>query len=299
MKKTLFMCIVILLMGAFLFSSCSADADVKENSGSAASKGDSVQNVETSTQLGDDRKVVITARYTIESLEFAATAQAIEDAAVSSGGYVSSSQVTPTAEYRQGSASYVLKVPADKTNALIQTLDGIGNVINRSISTNDVTLTYTDVTSRIATLEAEETRVRALLAEATTVSEIMMIDERLTKISAELTSLKNQLAVLENQIDYSTFYVTLRDVTEYTLEEEEEGYFLRFGRSFVSSFGSFVDVLGEILIAVVYLLPYALVAGGVIVLIIFLKRRKKADKVEEEQPKNEEEPKNEGLFPQE
>ncbi len=303
MKKSLFLLIAILLLFSLVLSSCGDNAGAGDME--APSKGDAVQDTATDTGIVDNRKVVITAKYTIESLEFDTATDAIENAVTAVGGYISSSQVTPSTEKRQGSATYVLKVPAENTDGFKDTLEGIGHVVNRSISTSDVTLTYTDLTARITTLEAEEARVRELLENASSLTEIMTIDKRLTEISSELTSLKNQLAALQNRVTYSTFNVTIKDVTEYTVEEEQtEGYFARFGRSFVSSFGIFVDVLGSILIVVVYLLPYALVAGAVIFIIWFVKRRKKVAKPVEEQPAEEqpavqEQPSSEGLFPQE
>jgi hypothetical protein len=88
-------------------------------------------------------------------------------------------------------------------------------------------------------------------------------------------------------------------------EKEKDGYFKEFGQSFVASFKIFVNILGGILIVVVYLLPYALVAAGIILIIWLVKRRKKKVEVPKEeapaapQSKDEALPTNEGLFSQE
>ena len=304
MKKSVLFCVIAFLLSLTLLVSCGEDASPDYSGTGGGSNGGVDGEISTET-LPDDRKIAITATYVIESLTFNDACDAIESAVQQAGGYVSNSKISPSTESKKGIATYVIRIPVAQTDAFSVSLTGVGHITSRSVATDDVTLTYTDVSSRIATLEAEETRVRALLENAQSISEILTIESRLTEITGELTSLRNQLAVLENRVTYSTFNVTLRDVTEYTVEEEGEGYFKRFGQSFVSSFQIFVDILGSVLIVIVYLLPYALVAGGIILMVLLVKRRKKKAKMMAEeapatsQPENEVQPKDEGLFTQE
>jgi flagellar basal body-associated protein FliL len=305
MKKSVLFCVIAFLLSLTLLVSCGENASPDYSGTGGGSNGGVDGEISTET-LPDDRKIAITATYVIESLTFNDACDAIESAVQQAGGYVSNSKISPSTESKKGTATYVIRIPVAQTDAFSVSLTGVGHIASRSVATDDVTLTYTDVSSRIATLEAEETRVRALLENAQSISEILTIESRLTEITGELTSLRNQLAVLENRVTYSTFNVTLRDVTEYTVEEEEgEGYFKRFGQSFVSSFKIFVDILGGILIVVVYLLPYALLAAGIILIIWLVKRRKKKVEVPKEeapvapQSKDEALPTNEGLFSQE
>ena len=300
MKKSLLTLIVSLLLVLCMLVSCGSETP--DYSGAAGGENYNGVDGELSTDnLPDDRKMAITANYTIESLEFNNAVSALEAAVTQAGGYVGSSQITPSSEKRQGSAKYVIRIPVANTDAFSKALNGIGNIISRSMTTNDVTLTYTDISARIATLEAQETRVRALMGNASSTSELLTLEKRLTEISSELTSLKNQLATLENKVNYSTFNITLKDVTEYSAPEEEEtGFFKELGQNFVSAFELFGAILSVLLMIVVYLLPFALTAGIILGLIYFLRRRKAKKQAKVAADNQAEEPQspsdNQGLF---
>lgn len=270
MKKRIWLlCPILVLLCAMLFSCGSSD---KAGGGDSSAVG-TVVGGEISSATLTDRKMIVTVRYTIETLTFNDTITSLETAVTTAGGYIGSSNITPKTEDSTGYAYYTLRIPAERADNFSASLSGLGNVTYRSVDTEDVTLSYTDTASRIASLEEEETRVRELYAQATTTSELLQIETRLTEISAELTSLRQQLAVLDNQVEYATFYVTLRDVSAYT--SGEENFFVRFGHSFVNSFTVFVKVLGNIIIGLLYALPYLLVVALIVTAVMLLMRRKK------------------------
>ena len=133
-------------------------------------------------------------------------------------------------------------------------------------------------------LRAEQAKLLELLDAATDMSDILKIRQQYTDVTQELSSYESQLKSLENAVSYATFTVYLRDVKSYS--DGGENFIVRFGRSFGKSFVSFAKVLGNVLIVLVYLLPYLLIAAAVVLIIVFTtrkNRRKRAQTAGERQ----------------
>ena len=273
MKKRLLVALALLTLLCLLLASCGA-TNAGGDYAPAPEMGDKGEVSIDSNGTLNEQKLIVTVHYTIETLTFDDTLSAITEAVKTAGGYVQESSVNPGTVSSSGYARLTLRIPTAQADALTHTLENAGKVVSHSENTDDVTLTYTDVQARIQSLEAQYARVLAMYDTANSLNELITVERRLTEISSELTSLKNQMKALENKIAYATFHVTLRDVKTYT-EEEPETYWQEFGRSFVNSFSIFVNVLGKILIVILYLLPYLLVAGGIVFLILWIRRRKK------------------------
>ena len=284
MKKVLVPLFALLLcLSCVLFSSCgksaAGDSAYPNASGGMASGDDKGDSSISSPQISEDRKVIVTATYEIETLTFDDTCSKLEEATKTAGGYVKDSTVRPHTQSTKATANYTLRIPASATDSFSTALVGIGNVTYQTQSTQDVTLSYADITARIASLEQEQTRVMQLYENATTTSETLQIQNRLSDINAELSSLRSQLAVMENAVAYSTFTVKIRETKSYT-EEESDSFWVQFGSSFGDSFGTFLDVLGNVMIALVYVLPYGLVGGAIVTVVILIHRHKKKIKGE-------------------
>ena len=142
---------------------------------------------------------------TSEALTAAASAAAVKVRALApgSGGYVSASDGGGT------TISVTLRVPAASYDAVMNGLAGIGEVTARTEKTDDVTDEMVDVTSRIATMKASVARIRALLAKADKIGDVIAIESELTQREADLESLENRQTALANQVALSTIAVTI------------------------------------------------------------------------------------------
>lgn len=229
-------------------------------------------NIKSDT-LAEDRKIVVRAAYTIETLTFDETLKQIETVTAGAGGYVSNSAVSPARDGDSGSATLTLRIPSTAADDFIATLSGIGNVIDANVSKDDVTLRYDDISARVAVLRAEQAKLLELLETAANTSDMLMIEKQYTEVTQELSSYESQLKSLENAVSYATFTVYLCDVKSYS--DGGENFIVRFGRSFGKSFVSFAKVLGNVLIVLVYLLPYLLIAAAVVLIVVFVTRKKR------------------------
>lgn len=145
----------------------------------------------------------------------AARAAAIGQAAVAARGIATGVGGFQASADGGGSTMTIsLRVPAEQYDAVLERLGALGEVTNRMESSQDVTAEVVDIDSRVASMTASVARVRALLAEATTIAEVISIESELAVREANLESLQQQQAFLADQVSLSTVTMTLTAVTD-------------------------------------------------------------------------------------
>jgi hypothetical protein len=150
------------------------------------------------------RQLVRSAQLTVEVGDPVTAVRQVRTAAASAGGFV-------TEEQSGDSNSWlVLRVPADALDRLLDEVAGYGRVTARSSQVADATEEVVDLDARVATQSASVARVRGLLAEATSIGDVVAIESELARREAELDSLTRRLAALRDQVALSTLTVDLR-----------------------------------------------------------------------------------------
>ncbi|MGM0386572.1 MAG: DUF4349 domain-containing protein [Actinomycetota bacterium] len=102
-----------------------------------------------------------------------------------------------------------VRVVDSELESFLDAIRGFGNVTAESVSSEDVTMQYTDLDARIPILEAERDSLTAMLARATTVEEELMIRDRVVAVTAELRSLLDQRTALADRDTMATVSVSL------------------------------------------------------------------------------------------
>ena len=126
-----------------------------------------------------------------------------------SGGFVLDSSLGTEKDYEV--ASMTVRVPVDRFQEVLSKVRHLAiEVINEQSSSQDVTLDYTDLSSRLGNLEAIEQRYLTLLGEAEGIKEILTVQDRLNGTRAEIEQTRGRLNVLENLTQLSTLKVNLR-----------------------------------------------------------------------------------------
>jgi hypothetical protein len=153
---------------------------------------------------------------------------------------------------RPGESVIVLKVPVDSLDRAIDRVVQTGKVLSRTSSSEDVTANLADLGSRVKTQQASVDRVRALLARAGSLQEIVLLEGELTRREADLEALQAANASLAGRAALSTLTVTLRTpatVTS-TQPQSDDGFVggLKQGwRAVVRSTTVVLTVLGALL----------------------------------------------------
>jgi uncharacterized coiled-coil protein SlyX len=136
-----------------------------------------------------------------------AAAQRAGDIAVDSGGSVSAERSSGQDGRRE--ATLLLRVPPERFETAVAALAGLGEEQSRSLATEGVSDQVVDLESRLATQRASVERVRALLAQAENLGEVVQIEGELTRRTADLESLQARLAALTERVQMSTITLHL------------------------------------------------------------------------------------------
>ncbi|WP_300018019.1 DUF4349 domain-containing protein [Pseudonocardia sp.] len=180
----------------------SADAAVGE---SAAAPDEPASAAQPGVPVGTvTRSLVRTAQITVEVTDPEIGVRDLRASAAAAGGFVAEEQ-----SGRNG-GWVVLRVPAEALDRLVEQVGALGTVTERSAHVVDATEEVVDLDARVASQQASVARVRALLAEATSIGDIVAVESELARREAELDSLTGRLTALRDQVQFSTLTVDLR-----------------------------------------------------------------------------------------
>jgi len=225
------------------------------------------------SQPGVDRSLVRTATIELAAADVGETVDRARGIVSTADGYAGKEEV------REESATLTLRVPSDRFDQALDELSKLGKVISRDQSAEDVTEKVVDLDSRIATQRSSVDRVRALLARASTVDEIVRIEGELTTREADLESLEQRRQALAGQVAMST--VTVRIGSAPVPRRDESSGFLA-GLS--DGWGAFLDAGAVTLRVIGAVLPFLLVLAVPAVLVIRWWRRRRTTATAAQQP---------------
>ena len=110
-------------------------------------------------------------------------------------------------------AYLVLRIPADQLDNFVNGLKDTTNVRSFSENTEDVTLQYIDMDTHIRALREELDALFTMMEQADSMTDILSIQSQITDVRYEIESYESQLRVYDNQVNYSTIYLDLYEVT--------------------------------------------------------------------------------------
>jgi hypothetical protein len=153
-------------------------------------------------------------------------------------------------------ARMTLSVPEEKLDGALIELSRLGTVAYRSSQTDDVTDTYVDVKARIEPAQESIDQVRRLLTQAKDLQQIILLEQELNRRQADLDSLTQQLASLEQRTTMSD--VTLTMWTDQTQPAQTSNGFVDGLRT---AWDGLLTSLTVILTGLAALLPWLVVLG--------------------------------------
>ena len=273
-----------------------APEDFSTDSGSAELSQEAVLSQEVSNPGTDpartsdetspapvERKLIRNVSMNLETREFDALTKSISDAVTFFGGYIEQADVSGNSLYWSGERSsrcsnLTARIPENKLDAFLTEVSGQGNVTYKNESVQDVTLQYTDITSRKKTLQMEQDRLWELLEKAESIDAVIALEARLSEVRYQLESIESQLRALDNQIVYSTVYLSIQEVQVLTSTDPDtipvriqKGLSRSFNTLKISSVDFLVWFISSLPILAVFAV---LVFIAVIILKKPLKRRK-------------------------
>lgn len=218
------------------------------------------------------RKIIKNADLTVETRDFDGFSATLNKIIAELGGYVQSSSQGTNRRSNLRYADMTLRIPAEKLDEFITRTEGAATVTYRNIYTNDVTLSYVDTESHLKALRTEQETLLSLLEKAESVEDLITIQSRLSEVRYEIESYESRLRTYDDQIDFSTVYLNLKEVErESQVAKETAGE--EISRRLSENWQDLGESLRRFGIDFVSSLPYILIVVvpvGIIVLVIVL-----------------------------
>ncbi len=217
----------------------------------------------------DDALLIRTASLQVRTDDVRSAVRDVEELATALQGTITSSQVSaaPNEDESQARATLTIRVPEERFREALRSVADLGEVLDQHENAQDVTTEVVDVDARVKSQQASVERVRALLAEATTIGEVVSVEAELARREADLDALLSRQATLADQTARATITVELVGPEAVVAEPEEERGFL-YGleqgwAAFVASGAIVLTMLGAVLpFAVAGLLVLAVTLGS-------------------------------------
>jgi len=165
-----------------------------------------------------------------------------------------------------------IRVPHQNFDALVNSFsDGVGSVLFKNISSDDVTEEYTDVSIKLANKKIYLEKYRDMLKSAKTTKDILEIQENIRELEDEIDVSEGRLRFIDDRVNYSTLNLILYKEKVRTSTTSKIGFGSRFGDSVTEGWNSFVAFL----LGVISLWPFFLLIPVVVFLWRKWRNRKK------------------------
>lgn len=253
-------------------------AEAEEMYDDVAEAGEGAYQAQQDALAG--RKLIKTVNLSAETEQFDVLVPALEQRVAALGGYIEE-----MSSYNRGgnySADYIgvkhlryasmtIRIPKENLDTFLSTVAEQSNIVSRSESVTDVTLQYVDLESHKKALTTEQDRLLELMERAETVEDIITIESRLSDVRYWIESMESQLRTYDNKIDYSTVYLSIDEVEQYT-PTETTTVWQRISSGFMDSLQGVGRGLSNFAIWFVIHIPYIVVWVIIIIVVLLIIR---------------------------
>ena len=161
-------------------------------------------NLENSSETTQERKIIKTGSLSYEVKNLSETEEKIAAWLEGFGGYIADTWTN------RNNMNVTVKVPSSSFEDAMNSTGDFGELLSRSISTEDVSENYYDLETRLETRKILQEKLESYLAGAKSISDLLEIERQLNDVTSELESMEKQFRRLSNQIDFSTISISCR-----------------------------------------------------------------------------------------
>lgn len=254
----------------------------------------------------DSEKLVYMCKIDMETLEFAKTVSTLKELINKYDGFIESETQSDDASgwyystYTKTTGTLrefiVVRIPTENYNQFLDDLDGTGKIRNKSQNVENITKRYNNTATTVKSLQTQEARLLEMMEQATTIEEMLYIEDRLSEVQNELAMYKNELSEMDTDVQYSTVTMVIDEVLEYTREREPQKvstFADRLKNTLRNTWSGFLNFLENFLFFLIEVTPVLLFLGafgGIIALIIVksvkASRKRRAKKAEKKAAEN-------------
>ena len=261
--------------------------EARESSEDASYTADSGTD-SSALRAQDGQKIVYTASLSIQSLEYEQSAASIRRKIREAGGF-SEAESEYDKDYNwyrynasssnTRSLSITARIPSDKFEAFLNSLDGDGKIMSKSVNAQNISQVYANKETYKKALEKEQERLLAMMDKAETIEDMIAVESRLSEVESQLNSYKTDLSQMDKDVEFSTVYIDLQEVKRYTETVEKTTFREKLGFAFEDAISSFRDFCEGVILFVVRNFPFLIIFAIVVALIVRWLAKRRAQKI--------------------
>ena len=228
-------------------------------------------------------KVILTGDLELETKEFDAAVQAVDDLVKELGGWYESRSINQGGYYRSINAT--IRVPAQNFSALMERAGEAAHKTYGNEYQQDISEAYYDNEARLATQRTKLERLQTLLAQAESMEDIIALESAISETELQIEYLTGALRKYDSLVNYSTVNLSLREVYRLSTDQEVPLTFgQRLGDAFITGLQRGIDGLEDFTIGVARNWMALLIWIAVIAAIVLLIRRRSRKRRERSAP---------------
>lgn len=155
-----------------------------------------------------DRYLIKTASLTLECEDTRAATTQLLNQIQTAGGYVSNLNESADAIGRR-SVTVEVRVPSDRLDGAMSQFESLGKILNKHVTTQDVTEEYVDTDARSRNLKRTEERLLDHLNRAGVLEDVLRVEQELTRVREQIELLDGRLRFLGHRVAFSAISITL------------------------------------------------------------------------------------------
>ena len=206
-----------------------------------------------------NRKIVYSANFKIEVSDVQKAISQIKELSSSNKGYLESSWVKKD-ENKRKYGSINLRVPPANLDRITAEIKKLGNVLDESLTSEDVTKYYYDLKARLKNSQKFEARVLKLLETKTAkLKDVLETEQELSRIRENIEGLQGEINYYNNLISLCSVQIEISEAG--TVIPSKGNIFQPVIDTTFEAIGAFLMSCGAILIVLAAAIPWFILAA--------------------------------------
>ena len=167
----------------------------------------------------------------IDTVQYEKTVESINCKVKDLYGYISSSDENVGNAYNNvhKCAFIVAEIPTEKLDTFLNYISSEFTVTEKHISINDITSDYVETESTLEQLKIQRDTLLSLMGKATSLGDIIEIQDKLTSVNSEIQYHENMMARMKNDVEYTSVAIEVTEVDRETPIETGFWYEIKEG----------------------------------------------------------------------
>lgn len=221
-------------------------------------------------------KIIYTADINLETKEFDSASQALDQLVEALGGYYESHSLNQGGSYR--SLSCTIRIPAERFSEFLSRAGEAAHVTSKNEYKDDISEAYYDSEARLATQQTKLERLLALLEQASTMEDIISLENAISETELQIEYLTGSLRKYDSLVSYSTITLYLKEVYRLSSDDEPAVTFgQRLSAALSSGLERGIEALEDLTIGIArnWMTLLLLAAVVTVILVLLLRRRRR------------------------